>query len=60
MAYISGKMPKSDKTKRVEIHLLPEIIEDLKKLSVAANRSLKNYIETILIDQVNNSKKKKS
>lgn len=52
-------MPKSNKTKRHEVHLLPEIIDALQKLADASNRSLKNYMETILIEHVKEQKKKK-
>jgi mRNA-degrading endonuclease RelE of RelBE toxin-antitoxin system len=58
MEYISGSMPKSDKTKRAEVHLLPEIFEQLKKLADKQNRSLKNYMETVLINHVKDQKKK--
>lgn len=51
-------MPKSPDTKRVEAHLLPDVILSLKKLADAQNRSLKNYIETILINHVKEQKKK--
>lgn len=52
-------MPKSNETKRVEAHLMPDIVEDLKALADKANRSLKNYIETILIQHVKEQKKPK-
>lgn len=45
-------MPKSNKTKRIESHLMPEVINELKALAGKVNRSLKNYIETVLIDHV--------
>lgn len=53
-----AEMPKSDKTKRVEAHLLPEVVDALQKLAKDANRSLKNYIETLLIEHVKEQKKK--
>jgi mRNA-degrading endonuclease RelE of RelBE toxin-antitoxin system len=59
MTYLSDTMPKSDKTKRAEVHLLPEVFEQLKKLADKENRSLKNYMETVLIDHVKEQKKKK-
>lgn len=58
MTYLSGSMPKSDKTKRAEIHLLPEVFEQLKKLADKENRSLKNYMETVLINHVKERNKK--
>lgn len=58
MNYISGSMPKSPTTKRVEAHLLPEVVEKLKELADKQNRSLKNYIETVLINHVKEQKKK--
>lgn len=57
--YISASMPKSPDTKRVEAHLMPDVIEGLKKLADKENRSLKNYIETLLIKHLEESKKKK-
>jgi hypothetical protein len=57
MNYISGSMPKSPDTKRVEAHLLPETVEALKQLADQQNRSLKNYIETVLINHVKDQKK---
>lgn len=50
-------MPKSPLTKRVEAHLMPDIIKALQALADKENRSLKNMIETILIEHV---KKKKT
>jgi hypothetical protein len=50
-------MPKSPDTKRVEAHLLPETVEALKQLADQQNRSLKNYIETVLINHVKDQKK---
>jgi mRNA-degrading endonuclease RelE of RelBE toxin-antitoxin system len=58
MNYISASMPKSDKTKRAEVHLLPEVFEQLKKLADKENRSLKNYMETVLINHIKEQKKK--
>ena len=51
-------MPKSNKTKRIESHLMPEVINELKALAGKVNRSLKNYIETVLIDHVMDHKNK--
>lgn len=58
MNYISGSMPKAPETKRVEAHLMPDIIEALRKLADKENRSLKNYIETVLINHIKEQKKK--
>jgi hypothetical protein len=58
MSTLVAEMPKSDKTKRIEAHLLPEIVEQLQKLAKSANRSLKNYIETLLIEHVKDKKNK--
>lgn len=59
MEYLSGTMPKSEKTKRIEAHLLPETVEALQALADKDNRSLKNYIETVLINHVKELKLKK-
>lgn len=58
MDYLDGLMPKSATTKRIEAHLLPEIVDKLKALADKQNRSLKNYIETVLIEHVKEQKKK--
>lgn len=57
MTYLSN-VPKSPETKRIEVHLLPEIVEKLKALADKENRSLKNYMETVLIEHVNKKGKK--
>lgn len=54
--YLQCAMPKAPETKRVEIHLLPEIVEQLKALADKENRSLKNYIETLLQKHVKEQK----
>ncbi len=57
MTYISVSMP-NKKTKLIDI---PEdIILALQDLAKKQNRSLKNYIETLLIDHVKEQKKKKA
>jgi hypothetical protein len=48
MTYISGSMPKSPDTKRIEVHLLPAVVKVLQEFADKENRSLKNYIETQL------------
>jgi hypothetical protein len=58
MDYLDGLMPKSPITKRVEAHLLPEVIDELRKLADKENRSLKNYIETLLVNHIKEQKKK--
>lgn len=57
MDYLSGTMPKSKETKRHEVHLMPDVIAELQKLADAANRSLKNYMETVLKEHVKEQKK---
>ncbi len=57
MGILEAPMPKSDKTKRIEAHLLPEIVEALKTLADKSNRSLKNYVENLLIEHVKEKKK---
>ena len=52
-------MPKSPTTKRVEAHLNPVIVIGLQKLADKENRSLKNYIETVLINHVKELSNKK-
>lgn len=49
MDYLS-KMPKGKDTKRIEIHLLPDVVKKLQKLADKENRSLKNFCETKLIE----------
>ncbi len=58
MDYLSGTVPKSDKTKRVEVHLMPSVVKGLQRLADKENRSLKNYIETVLIQHVQEAKEK--
>lgn len=43
-------MPKKPETKRIEVHLMPDVAEGLITLAKLANRSLKNYIENMLIE----------
>ena len=42
---------------RIQIDLPNEILEKLQKLSDSANRSRKNYIETIIIEHTNGTRK---
>jgi hypothetical protein len=58
MSYLRGAMPKSPTTKRIEVHLLPDVIEALKKLADKENRSLKNYLETLIHKHLEQQKKK--
>ena len=50
-------MPKSSTTKRLEVHLLPEVLQKLRVLADQENRSLKNYIETLLKQKAEEKKK---
>lgn len=58
MAYISA-MPKSPNTIRKEVHLMPDVIKELQAIADKERRSLKNLLEKVLIDFVNEAKKKK-
>lgn len=49
-------MPKAVETKRIEVHLLPDVVKQLKELADKQNRSLKNYCETVLIEHVESVK----
>lgn len=51
-------MAKDPAKKRVEIHLMPKIKEALVKLAKEDNRSLLNYIETLLEKHVKEKEKK--
>ncbi len=50
-------MPKPDDRIRKEIKLPPKDIEALQKLADKQNRSLKNYIETVLLNHIKEQKK---
>lgn len=58
MNYLSRPMAKDPAKKRVEIHLMPKIKEALVKLAKEDNRSLLNYIETLLEKHVKEKEKK--
>ncbi len=58
MSYISATMPKSPETKRIEVHLMPSIVKELQRLAELENRSLKNYIETLLQKHLEDQNKK--
>lgn len=57
MAYISAEMPKSPDKKRFEVHLLPDVIKELERISKKENRSLKNLLETIIKNYLEQNKK---
>lgn len=58
MSNIASSMAKDPNKKRVEIHILPELKEDLLKLAKADKRSLLNYIEVLLEKHVKDNKPK--
>lgn len=58
MNYLSA-MPKGPDTIRKEVHLLPEAIKELQHIADQERRSLKNLMEKILIDYLEERKKKK-
>lgn len=55
MEYIS-QMPKSPKTIRKEVHLMPAVVKELEALAKKENRSLKNYMENIILNHVDSKK----
>ena len=57
MIYLVDQLAKDPDKKRVEIHLLPDVKDALVKLAKADNRSLLNYIETLLTRHVEEKKK---
>lgn len=59
MTYISAPVAKDPQKKRIEVHVMPELKEALLKLAKADNRSLLNYIETLLEKHVKEQGKKK-
>jgi hypothetical protein len=58
MPYLSG-MPKDPDKKRYEVHFLPDKSKEIEKAAKDANRSVKNYLETIILDFIEGLKKKK-
>jgi hypothetical protein len=58
MTYISA-MPPSKEKKRFEVHLLPDAVKAFEKLAKDDKRSIKNYMEKILLDHLEQKKKKK-
>lgn len=58
--YIAADMPKSPETARHEVHLDKDVVKDLKEIADQQNRSLKNLMETVLIEyaKVNKPTKK--
>lgn len=59
MAYFRWAMPKRADTKRVEIHLLPKVKEELQRIADSEKRSLKNLIEIVLENYLKDNKVKK-
>jgi hypothetical protein len=57
MDYIST-MPKDPKKIRNEVHFLPDQQKLIEKLAKESNRSVKNFLETIILEYLNNQKKK--
>lgn len=52
-------MPPSKDKKRFEVHLLADAVKAFEKLAKEDNRSIKNYMEKILLDHLEQKKKKK-
>ncbi len=52
-------MPKSPDKKRFEVHLLPEAYRQFEKLALEEGRSVKNYMERILLKYLEDKKKNK-
>ncbi|HYH14819.1 MAG TPA: hypothetical protein VD794_06360 [Flavisolibacter sp.] len=57
MTYIRN-MPKGPETIRKEVHLMPEAIKELQDIADTERRSLKNLMEKILLDYLEDRKKK--
>lgn len=60
MNYISGTMPKGPDTIRKEVHLMPDVIKELQVIADKEKRSLKNLMEKVLEDFVEENKKTKN
>jgi hypothetical protein len=58
MVYLS-EMPPSKEKKRFEVHLLPDAVKAFEKLAQQDKRSIKNYMEKILLDHLETKKKNK-
>jgi predicted HicB family RNase H-like nuclease len=56
MSNLAVSMAKDPKKKRIEVHVMPELKEALVKMAKADNRSLLNYIETLLEKHVAKNK----
>jgi hypothetical protein len=50
-------MPKSENKERVEAHLHKDKMMILRMLAAKSNRSLKNYVETLLLKHIEESEK---
>jgi mRNA-degrading endonuclease RelE of RelBE toxin-antitoxin system len=57
MSTLAAEMPKKAETKRIEVHLMPEVVEGLKKLADKERRSLKNLCEYVLERYLQDNKK---
>lgn len=57
MTYISTMPPDKDK-KRCEVHLMPDKLKEFERLAKKQNRSVKNLMETILLEYLEMSKNK--
>lgn len=58
MNYLSAEMPPSKEKKRFEVHLMPDKAKDFERISKKENRSIKNLMETILLEYLEARKKK--
>lgn len=56
MTYLSGVMPKDPNKKRFEAHFTPADAKKLEEQAKRENRSVKNLIETIVMDYLNKKK----
>lgn len=59
MSYIASQMPKDPNKKRIEAHLLPDDYKRFEELAKKENRSLKNYLETIVLKHLHDKKRSK-
>lgn len=59
MTYFRSKMPKSPSKQRFEVHFDKEDANRFYKLAAEQNRSVKNLMETILLEKLGLEKKKK-
>jgi hypothetical protein len=50
-------MPKAPQKKRFEVHLQPPVAQDFTRIAKKENRSIKNLMETVLLEWLDNKKK---